>query len=107
MFTMVPSRMTINWAMPNTPRIHHRRSWLATSTGVWSSAPCSNVINVVMSCSVCAKAFDFPRQVQGMTKYLLCQVRPAPHRTLRLPPEASDQDLQHPGSQMSLDTVMK
>ena len=26
MFTMVLSRITINWAIPSTPRIHHRRS---------------------------------------------------------------------------------
>jgi len=29
MFTTVLSRMTISWAMPSTPRIHHRIVWFA------------------------------------------------------------------------------
>ena len=53
---MVLSRMTINWAIPSTARIHHRLVSLATRSAATSPPARSTVINVVIRTSVYVSA---------------------------------------------------
>ena len=45
MLTMVLSRMTINWAIPSTARIHHRMVWLdSLAVGAAADSACGEVV---------------------------------------------------------------